>query len=113
MTVSAIVATRPAWPSTWRQAMIWPRRWQPYRANTPASLSPNGESRSRSTASQAGCATTSRPPDQRSDMSHARSPQDLGRLLADAGCTAHEIMAALGHTTLAEAERYTAKPTAG
>jgi integrase len=31
----------------------------------------------------------------------------LGRLLADAGATAHEIMAALGHTTLAEAERYT------
>jgi integrase len=31
----------------------------------------------------------------------------LGRRLADAGCTAHEIMAALGHKTLAEAERYT------
>src|SRR5262245_46403329 len=35
----------------------------------------------------------------------------LGRLLADAdadaGASAHEIMAALGHTTLAEAERYT------
>jgi integrase len=31
----------------------------------------------------------------------------LGRILADAGCTAHEIMAALGHKTLAEAERYT------
>jgi integrase len=31
----------------------------------------------------------------------------LGRLLADAGATAHEIMAALGHLTLAEAERYT------
>lgn len=31
----------------------------------------------------------------------------LGRLLADAGCTAHEIMGALGHKTLAEAERYT------
>lgn len=31
----------------------------------------------------------------------------LGRLLADAEATAHEIMAALGHTTLAEAERYT------
>jgi len=31
----------------------------------------------------------------------------LGRLLADAGATAHEIMAALGHTTLAESERYT------
>jgi hypothetical protein len=31
----------------------------------------------------------------------------LGRRLADAGCTAHEIMAALGHTTLVEAERYT------
>ncbi|HEY1474934.1 MAG TPA: tyrosine-type recombinase/integrase [Pseudolabrys sp.] len=31
----------------------------------------------------------------------------LGRRLADAGCTAHEIMAALGHTTLEEAERYT------
>jgi integrase len=31
----------------------------------------------------------------------------LGRMLADAGCTAHEVMAALGHTTLAEAERYT------
>ena len=31
----------------------------------------------------------------------------LGRLLADAGCTPHEIMAALAHKTLAEAERYT------
>jgi enterobacteria phage integrase len=31
----------------------------------------------------------------------------FGRLLADAGATAHEIMAALGHLTLAEAERYT------
>jgi len=31
----------------------------------------------------------------------------FGRLLADAGCTAHDIMAALGHLTLAEAERYT------
>jgi len=31
----------------------------------------------------------------------------LGRMLADAGATTHEIMAALGHTTLAEAERYT------
>ncbi|HEY0223313.1 MAG TPA: tyrosine-type recombinase/integrase, partial [Pseudolabrys sp.] len=31
----------------------------------------------------------------------------LGRRLADAGCTAHEIMAMLGHTTLEEAERYT------
>ena len=30
-----------------------------------------------------------------------------GRRLAEAGCTAHEIMAVLGHTTLAEAERYT------
>ena len=29
----------------------------------------------------------------------------FGRLLADAGATAHEIMAALGHLTLAEAER--------
>jgi enterobacteria phage integrase len=28
----------------------------------------------------------------------------LGRLMADAGCTAHGIMAALGHTTLVEAE---------
>jgi integrase len=31
----------------------------------------------------------------------------LGGRMADAGCSAHEIMAALGHTTLAEAERYT------
>jgi integrase len=31
----------------------------------------------------------------------------LGRRMADAGCSAHEIMATLGHTTLAEAERYT------
>jgi enterobacteria phage integrase len=31
----------------------------------------------------------------------------LGRMLADAGCSAHDIMAALGDTTLAEAERYT------
>jgi integrase len=31
----------------------------------------------------------------------------LGRRMADAGCSAHEIMAALGHTTLAEAARYT------
>jgi len=30
-----------------------------------------------------------------------------GRLLAEAGCTAKMIMAILGHTTLAEAERYT------
>jgi enterobacteria phage integrase len=30
-----------------------------------------------------------------------------GRRLADAGCTAHEIMAVLGHRTLTEAERYT------
>ncbi|MCC7347148.1 MAG: tyrosine-type recombinase/integrase [Variibacter sp.] len=31
----------------------------------------------------------------------------LGRRLADAGCSAHDIMAALGHKSLAEAERYT------
>jgi integrase len=31
----------------------------------------------------------------------------LGRRLADQECSVHEIMAALGHTTLAEAERYT------
>jgi integrase len=31
----------------------------------------------------------------------------FGRLLADAGVTAHDIMASLGHLTLAEAERYT------
>jgi integrase len=31
----------------------------------------------------------------------------LGRRMAEAGCSAHEIMAVLGHTTLAEAERYT------
>ncbi len=31
----------------------------------------------------------------------------LGRLLADAGASTHDIQAALGHTTLAEAERYT------
>lgn len=31
----------------------------------------------------------------------------LGRLLADAGASAHDIQAALGHTALAEAERYT------
>jgi integrase len=31
----------------------------------------------------------------------------FGRLLADAGATAHEIMAAMSHLTLAEAERYT------
>lgn len=30
-----------------------------------------------------------------------------GRRLAEAGCTAHEIMAVLDHKTLAEAERYT------
>jgi integrase len=30
-----------------------------------------------------------------------------GRRLANAGCTAREIMAVLGHTSLAEAERYT------
>jgi integrase len=30
-----------------------------------------------------------------------------GRRLAEAGCTAHEIMAVLGHRTLSEAERYT------
>lgn len=30
-----------------------------------------------------------------------------GRRLADAGCTAHEIMSVLGHKSLSEAERYT------
>ncbi len=30
-----------------------------------------------------------------------------GRRLADAGCSAHQIMAVLGHKSLAEAERYT------
>jgi len=30
-----------------------------------------------------------------------------GRRLAEAGCTANEIMSVLGHKTLAEAERYT------
>ncbi len=34
-------------------------------------------------------------------------PRSMLRLLADAGATAHNIMAALGHLTLAEAERYT------
>lgn len=40
-----------------------------------------------------------------------RSPHGLrkaaGRRLAEAGCTAHEIMSILGHRTLAEAEKYT------
>ena len=40
-----------------------------------------------------------------------RSPHGLrkaaGRRLAEAGCTAHEIMAILGHSSLSEAERYT------
>jgi enterobacteria phage integrase len=31
----------------------------------------------------------------------------LGRLMADADCSAHDIMAMLGHTTLAQAEKYT------
>jgi enterobacteria phage integrase len=31
----------------------------------------------------------------------------LGRLLADAGVSAHDIMATLGHTTLTQAENYT------
>jgi integrase len=31
----------------------------------------------------------------------------LGRRLADAGVSAHDIMAALGHTTLTQAENYT------
>jgi enterobacteria phage integrase len=52
----------------------------------------------------------------RDAMSAARLPLDckphglrktLGRLLADAGASAHDIMAALGHTTLAQAEKYT------
>jgi integrase len=30
-----------------------------------------------------------------------------GRLLAEAGCSAREIMAVLGHASLTEAERYT------
>jgi integrase len=33
--------------------------------------------------------------------------KSAGRCLADAGCTAHQIMAILGHKTLAEAQRYT------
>jgi enterobacteria phage integrase len=41
------------------------------------------------------------------DCQHHGLRKTLGRLLADAGASAHDIMAALGHTTLAEAERYT------
>jgi integrase len=37
----------------------------------------------------------------------------LGRLMADAECTAHEIMATLGHTTLAEARDTHAKRIVG
>ena len=33
-----------------------------------------------------------------------------GRRLAEAGCTTKQIMAILGHKSLAEAERYTRKP---
>src|SRR5262249_33380463 len=36
-----------------------------------------------------------------------RLAKNFGRRMADDGCTAHQIMAVLGHTTLAEAERYT------
>lgn len=32
--------------------------------------------------------------------------KDAGRRLAEAGCSAHEIMSILGHRSLAEAERY-------
>jgi integrase len=37
----------------------------------------------------------------------------LGRRLADAGVSAHDIMAPLGHTTLAQAELYTKRPIDG
>jgi len=33
--------------------------------------------------------------------------KSAGKALAEAGCTAHQIMAVLGHKTLAEAQRYT------
>jgi integrase len=36
-----------------------------------------------------------------------------GRRMAEAGCTAHEIMAVLGHKTLTEAERYTREADQG
>ena len=36
-----------------------------------------------------------------------------GRRLAEAGCSAHEIMAVLGHKTLSEAERYTREADQG
>ena len=36
-----------------------------------------------------------------------------GRRLAEAGCTAHQIMAVLGHKTLTEAERYTREADQG
>jgi integrase len=41
------------------------------------------------------------------DCQPHRLRKAAGRRLAEAGCTAHEIMAVLGHKTLAEAERYT------
>ena len=46
-------------------------------------------------------------PGSRSIVSRMACAKAAGRRLADAGCTAHEIMAVLGHKTLAEAERYT------
>src|SRR5262245_27298406 len=39
--------------------------------------------------------------------SHPGCAKRAGRKLAEAGCTAHEIMGILGHTSLKEAERYT------
>jgi integrase len=41
------------------------------------------------------------------DCEPHRLRKTLGRRLADVGVSAHDIMAALGHKTLAEAERYT------
>lgn len=42
---------------------------------------------------------------------HGRTPHGLrkaaGRRLAEAGCTAHQIMSILGHSSLGEAEKYT------
>jgi hypothetical protein len=67
----------------------------------------NTASPTQSTASANGCEARSLRPDFRLIASLMDCGRPRGRRLAEAGCSANEIMSVLRHQTLAEAERYT------
>jgi integrase len=79
---------------------VWPR-------DQMVILSTSTASRSRRPASATGWPTRSRRPGYLITASRMGLRKAAARLLAEAGCTTHQIMAVTGHKSLSEVERYT------